>query len=75
MPVPPPKIPRANERTVLQKLSLTSGLPLEKLYRAARNSSATMLAKGWIRKRPDGRTYSKTSKGVEASKAMLPVKC
>lgn len=72
MPAPPPHIPRANERTVLQKLSLTSGLPPEKL--AGKKLIANMLAKGWIRKQPDGRTYCKTSKGVEAMKALLPAK-
>lgn len=72
MPAPPPHIPRANERTVLQKLSLTSGLPPEKL--AGKKLISNMLAKGWIRKQPDGRTYCKTSKGVEAMKALLPAK-
>ena len=72
MPAPPLHIPRADERTVLQKLSLTSGLPPEKL--AGRKLIAKMLAKGWIRKQPDGRTYCKTSKGVEALKTFLPEK-
>jgi hypothetical protein len=74
VPAPPPHIPRANERTVLQKLSLTSGLPPEKLYPAGKKLIGNMLAKGWIRKLPDGRTYCKTSKGVEAMKALLPAK-
>jgi len=56
----------------LQKLSLTSGLPSEKL--AGKKLISNMLAKGWIRKQPDGRTYCKTSKGVEAMKALLSAK-
>jgi len=59
---------------VLQKLSLTRGLPPEKLFPAGKQLIASMLAKGWIRKQPDGRTYCKTSKGVEAMKALLPEK-
>jgi hypothetical protein len=50
----------------LQQLSLTSGLPPEKLYAAGKKIN--MLARGWIRKQPDGRTHCKTSKGVEALK-------
>jgi hypothetical protein len=55
----------------LQKLSLTGGLPPEKLFPARKQLIATMVAKGWIRKQPDG-TYCKTSKGIEAMKALLP---
>ena len=72
MPALPPHIPRADERTVLQKMSLTDGLPAEKL--AGKKLIANMLAKGWIRKQPDGRTYCKTPKGIEALKTLLPAK-
>jgi hypothetical protein len=71
VPAPPPHIPRANERTVLQKLSLTQGLPLERLYPAGRQLIANMVAKGWINKQANGRTYCRTSKGEAALKIIL----
>ncbi|MET3843905.1 hypothetical protein ABIE49_005983 [Bradyrhizobium sp. OAE829] len=74
MPPPPPHIPQANERGVLQKLSLTRGLPLEKLYPAGKVLIANMVVKGWIKKQPDGRTYCRTAAGDEALKAIIPVK-
>lgn len=70
----PPHIPRANERAVLQKLSLTRGLPPEKLYPAGKVLIANMVVKGWIKKQPDGRTYCRTAAGDEALKAIIPVK-
>lgn len=58
---------------MLQKLSLTRGLPLEKLYPAGKVLIANLVRKGWIRKEPDGRTYCKTSAGDDALKAIIPV--
>ncbi len=74
MPPPPPHIPQANERAVLQKLSLTRGLPPEQLYPAGKGLIASMAAKGWIQKQPDGRTYCRTPAGGEALKAIIRVK-
>jgi len=73
MPPPPRRIPLANERTVLQKMSLTRGLPPEQLH-ASDRLLATMVAKGWIEKQPDGRTYCITPAGDEALRAIIPVK-
>jgi hypothetical protein len=57
VPAPPPHTPRANERNVLHKLTLTRGLSLQQLYPAGRLLIKSMVAKGWIEKQPDGRTY------------------
>jgi hypothetical protein len=59
---------------VLQKLSLIRGLPPEKLYPAGKILLAKMVAKGWIKKQPDGRTYCRTAEGDAALKAIIPVK-
>ena len=45
MSAPPPHVPRANERTVLQKLTLTTGLSLVQLYPAGKQLINGMLAK------------------------------
>ena len=74
MPAPPPHIPRANERTVLQKLTLTSGLSLVQLYPAGKQLINSMLAKGWIVKQPDGRSYCRTPKGEAALKITLTIR-
>jgi hypothetical protein len=74
VPPPPPHIPQANERAVLQKLSLTQGRPPEQLYPAGKVLIANMVAKGWIKKQPDGRTYCRTPAGDEAVKARIPLK-
>jgi hypothetical protein len=74
MPARPSHIPHATERTVLQKMSLTRGLAAEKLHPAGTKLIATMLAKGWIERQADGRTYCITPAGNEALKAIIPVK-
>ena len=74
MPARPSHIPHATERTALQKMSLTRGLPPEKMYPAGKQIIAGMLAKGWIEKQPDGRTYCITPAGAKAFKANIPVK-
>lgn len=71
MPAPPPHIPRANERSVIQKLTLTRGLTLHQLYPAGRILIAGMVAKGWIELQPDGRTYCKTPLGAAGMKIIL----
>ena len=71
MPPPPPHIPKANERTVLQKLTLTRGLSLDQLYPAGRLLITNMVKKGWIQRQPDGRTYCRTVKGEQAMKIPL----
>lgn len=74
MPPSPPHIPQSNERAVLQKLGLSKALRLEQLYPAGRQLIASMVAKGWIEKQADGRTYCRTPAGGEALKAIIPVK-
>lgn len=71
MPAPPPHIPRANERTVLQKLTATRGLTRLQLYPAGHILIASMVAKGWIELQPDGRTYCRTPLGEAAMKITL----
>jgi hypothetical protein len=73
VPAPPPHIPRANERTVLQKLSLTGGLTLHQLYPAGRLLIQNMVSKGWIEKQADGRTYCRTAEGERAMKIILKI--
>jgi hypothetical protein len=67
-------IPNATERTALQKMSLTRGLRPEQLHPAGKSVIGGMVAKGWIKKQPDGRTYCITPPGKEALKAIIPVK-
>ena len=74
MPPRPPHIPYATERSALQKMSLTKGLPLDRLHPAGKIVIAGMLAKGWIEKQPDGRTYCITPAGDEALRATIPTK-
>jgi hypothetical protein len=45
MPARPSHIPHAVERTTLQKMSATAGVPLEKLHPAGKQTVAGMLAK------------------------------
>jgi hypothetical protein len=73
MPPRPRHIPHNTERTVLQKMSLTRGLTFEKLHPAGKQTVAGMVAKGWIEKQPDGRTYCITPAGDRALKAIIPV--
>ena len=72
MPARPSHIPHATERSVLQKMSRTRGLPLERLFPAGKQMIVRMQAKGWIEKQPDGRTYCITQVGEEAMKALIP---
>ncbi len=74
MPPRPTHIPHNAERTALQKMSPTRGLTLERLQPAGKRTVAGMVAKGWIAKQPDGRTYCITPAGVAALKAIIPVK-
>jgi len=73
MPPPPRRIPLANERTVLQKMSLTRGLPPEQPHHASDRLLATLAAKGWIERQPDGRTYCITQAGDQALRTIIPV--
>jgi hypothetical protein len=74
MPARPDHIPHAIERTALQKMSPTQGLLPDKMHPAGRQTIAGMVAKGWIEKQPDGRTYCITPAGDAALKAVIPVK-
>jgi len=44
------------------------------MHPAGKQIIAVMLAKGWIEKQPDGRTYCITPAGNEALKAVIPTK-
>jgi hypothetical protein len=74
MPPRPKHIPHNIERTTLQKMSRTRGLTFERLQPAGKQTVAGMVAKGWIEKQPDGRTYCITPAGDAALKAIIPVK-
>jgi predicted transcriptional regulator len=74
MPRRPSHIPHAIERTALQKMNPTRGISPENMYPAGKQIIAGMLAKGWIEKQPDDRTYCLTPAGDEALKAKIPVK-
>jgi hypothetical protein len=71
LPAPPPHVSRTNERTVLQKLTLTRGMTLHQLYPAGRIVITNMVAKGWIELQPDGRTYCRTPLGEATMKVIL----
>lgn len=73
MPARASHLPQANERAALQVMSLTRGLLANQIPAGAK-LLARMVAKGWIEKQSDGRTYCKTPKGDEALKATIPVK-
>ena len=74
MPPRPKHIPHNIERTIMQKMSPTRGLTYERLQPAGKRAVAGMVAKGWIEKQPDGRTYCITPAGDEALRAVIPVK-
>lgn len=76
MPGPMSHIPRANERSALQKLMGLRGLSRAGLYPAGKHSIAKMLAKGWIEQRAgiSGTRYFITLDGEKALKAHIPEK-
>jgi hypothetical protein len=72
MPPRPSHIPHVRERTALQKMSATQGLPLEKLE-ASKQTIAGMVAKGWVKKQSDMR-YCITPAGLAALRSKIPGK-
>jgi hypothetical protein len=77
MPARPSHIPHSAERTTLQRMSATKGLPIEKLHPSGKQTVASMMAKGWIERRSDdhGRAvYCITAAGQAALKAPIPLK-
>jgi hypothetical protein len=77
MPARPSHIPHAVERTTLQKMSATAGVPLEQLHPAGKQTVAGMLAKGWIERRSDDRGrpgYCITPTGQAAMRMKIPEK-
>jgi hypothetical protein len=65
------------ERTTLQRMSPTEGLPIEKLHPSGKHTIASMTAKGWIERRSDDyghAVYCITPAGQEALKAPIPHK-
>ena len=71
MPAGPGHIQQAKERAALQKMSPTRGIRPDQIL-AGRLLLASMVAKGWIEKQPDGRTYCRTPAGDDALKALIP---
>ena len=74
MPARASHIPHNTERTALQKMSVVRGLSLEHLHPAGKRTISGMVAKGWIERQPDGRTYCITPSGAAALKATIPTK-
>ena len=75
MPPRPSHLPHNIERTVLQKMSATQGLPSAQLYPAGKQTIAQMLAKGWIARQLNvgGDTrYCITPAGEAALRAKIP---
>jgi hypothetical protein len=72
MPVRPNHIPHVRERTALQKMSCRRGVRPEQMQPAGKLVIAGMVAKGWIAKQRDGRTYCITPAGDEALRAIIP---
>jgi hypothetical protein len=75
MPPRPSHIPHSMERTTLQRMSPTEGLPIEKLHPSGKHTIASMAAKGWIERRSDdhGRAiYCITPAGQEALRTPIP---
>jgi hypothetical protein len=75
MPARPSHIPHAMERSTLQRMSPTVGMPSEKLHPAGKQIIAKMVAKGWIERQSDARgrhVYCITVTGLEALKAPIP---
>ena len=74
MPARSRHIPNSVERTTLQRMSVTKGLPFEKLYPSGKQTVASVMAKGWIERRSDDRgraVYCITGAGQEALKAAI----
>jgi hypothetical protein len=74
MPARPSHLPHNRERTALQQLRATPGLPLAKLHPAGKQTIAGMVAKGWIERQVDGAgaRYCITPAGEAALKAKIP---
>ena len=75
MPPRPSHLPHNLERTALQKMSATQGLPLAQLHPAGKQTIARMLAKGWIEGQLNaggGTRYCITPAGEAALKAKIP---
>ena len=75
MPPRPSHLPHNLERTALQKMSATQGLPLAQLHPAGKQTIARMVAKGWIEREIDasaGAKYRITRAGEAALKAKIP---
>jgi hypothetical protein len=53
MPARPSHIPHSSERSALQRMSATKGLPIEKLHPSGKQTVASMMAKGWIERHSD----------------------
>jgi predicted transcriptional regulator len=52
-------------------MSFTRGIRPEQMHPAGKQIIAGMLAKGWIEKQPDGRTYCITPAGDAALRAVI----
>jgi hypothetical protein len=74
MPSRPSHLPHNVERTALQKMSATRGLPFAQMHPAGKRTIAGMVEKGWIAKQLDGARaiYHITPAGEAALKAKIP---
>ena len=70
----PSHLPHNRERSALQKMSATQGLPLAQLHPAGEVTIAGMVAKGWIEMQVDdaGATFRITPAGKAALEMKLP---
>jgi hypothetical protein len=76
MPARSRHLPHNLERSALQKMSATKGLPSTKMYPAGKATIAGMLAKGWIRTQivsGGGVNYLITPAGEAALRAKIPL--
>ena len=76
MPPRPSHLPHNLERTTLQRMSATHGLPSKQMHPAGKITIARMLAKGWIKTQMvagDGVKYLITPAGEAALKAKIPI--
>jgi hypothetical protein len=75
MPSRPSHLPHNLERSTLQRMSTTQGLPSTQMHPAGKSTIAGMLAKGWIKTQMvagDGVKYLITPAGEAALKAKIP---
>jgi hypothetical protein len=76
MPARSGHVPHNLERSALQRMSATRGLPSTQMHPAGKGTIAGMLAKGWIKKQTaagGGLSYLITPAGEAALRAKIPL--